>query len=201
MRCPAAPSARLSGSSFPGQACYGSRPCVHPCPGLRPASPNALLYLGGGGAALRAGEGAMARDRPEGVQHQRLHPPPPGGFPGHQPLRGSGCHGEHNRRVCTSGGTWAGREASGPRMQAPERPGLQTVARDVHTQTKDWLHVHASPLKSQAWVGSRAEIETSWLSRHPNRVACSLGLWEEESGQRVGVASCLQGWEGEHSLV
>lgn len=108
---------------------------------------------------------------------------------------------EDNRRVCTSGGMWAGREASGPRMQAPERPGLQTVAREVHTQTKDWVHVHASPLKSQAWVGSRAEIGGSELSRHPDRVACSLGLWEEESGQRVGVASFLQGWEGEHSLV
>lgn len=64
-----------------------------PYPGADPA----LLHLGRGGAALRAREGAVARDRPEGVQHQRVHPPAPGGLPGHQPLRGPGCYGERGR--------------------------------------------------------------------------------------------------------
>lgn len=99
------------------------------------------------------------------------------------------------------GGTLAGREASEPGMQAPKRPELQTVAGDTHTQTKGWLHVRALSLESQAWVGSGAGIGGNELSRHPDNGACSLWWWEEESEQRVGVASCLQGWEGEHSLV
>lgn len=41
-------------------------------------------------------------------------------------------------------------------MQAPERPGLQAVARDTHIQTKGWLQVGALPLESQAQVGSGA---------------------------------------------
>lgn len=201
MRCPAAPSARLSCFGCLSPAGYGSRPGSDPGPGLGPAPPTALLYLGGGGSALRAGEGAVARDRPEGVQHQRLQPPPPGGPSCPQPLRGSGCHGERGHwAVCTPGETMAGRETFGPGMQARERPRLGMEAHDKHTQTKDWLSVRAlaSGVSGVGCFLSWARRKRACWTPEPR---CCLGRPKEESVQGEGVTSCLQGWEGERSFV
>lgn len=142
MRCPAAPSARLFCFGCLCPAGYGSRPGSDPGPGLGPAPPTALFYLGGGGSALR--EGAVARDRSEGVQHQRLHPPPPGGPSCPLPLRGSGCHGErgHWARLHPRGDNGGKRNLRTLDASAGEtRLGME--ARDKHTQTKDWLSVRA----------------------------------------------------------
>lgn len=130
-RYPRAPSACLISPALTARA-TSPGPDGPRNPG--PGAGSALLHLGRGGTALRARKGAVAGDRAEGVQHQRVHSPSPWWLPGYQPLRRTGCYGERRLR-------WIWEEAG------PGYIGWSLSARD----RKFGAHGHTLTDSGESW--------------------------------------------------